>query len=190
MTFLDPLSEYILRLCSWELYLGCGTYPMNDLRRLAKSNQDQASCVTWRYISEWFPEYHHIPAKMLYCCMCQDHHYKTCFHDEQITRLPARRTCEGHRRPVRVSADVCIHFHHLVDTWSRNRTEIPIQFNHFTDEQFEEQLMASLAEIIVGSSSLDHDIIIGNSSLDHHQNPFIVSLPGQSNPYLHMWYTY
>ena len=179
ISFLDPLSEYILRLSCRELYVGCGTYPMNHLKLHAKSDQRQASCVTWRYISEWLPGYHYIPSKMLYCCRCQAHHNRTSFHHEQITRLPARRICEGHRRPLCVSADVCIHFHHLVDTWSRQKSNIPIQFNHFTDEDFEEQLMAPLAEII-----------IDNSSLDHPQNPFIVSLPGQSNPYLHLWCTY
>ena len=176
LEFLDPASRICLRFSCRYLYFGCGATSIFNTLYPTQFDTNPAVRLDWRFISEWFPGYHHIPSKKLCCSRCQTRHYRKYFDDEQRIRLPSKRACKGQLRQLCVSPDLCINFANLEETRKRKEATISIHFDQITLEESKRRIhVPALTELETSSSS---QLLQGS--------PHLISWSGQSTPYLQL----
>lgn len=193
--FLDPISEISLKLSCRDFYAGCGTRSVSNLRNQILIDDDEGVRLAWRYVSEWVPGFHHVPARQLYCCRCETQHPRRFFSGKEIIKLPTRRICEGRLRPLVVSPNLRIYFSYFEEIWSGEKPTVPTKYKHFTRNDFLPDMLPTeckhftcndfLPDMLPALAKLVTD---GSSQLQSGQRtPLLLSSKGDFTPYLHMW---
>lgn len=150
---LDPIAEMCFRVSCQRFYAECGTCSHTNLVQRICFDRDPAASLNWKYRQDWCPGFHHIPSRRLFCHKCDREHCRSYFNEEQAQRMPTARVCNGRLRPLKISPEVDIYFVDLERTWKRQQTMVPIEFNHYTEEQLTKTSLAKTIEGLVGFSS-------------------------------------
>ena len=175
---LDRESEISLRLTCRYLYFGCGNSPFFSLTCRTRVETDPALRSTLRFFSEYFPGFHHIPPRKLYCCSCQVPHFRTLFRKEDIIKLPSKRVCLGQLRRLWITSSWSLSFRDLKNMRYNGESEL-------TKPSGNTALVFGIEGLPVSTDRVRNHCEPQVEAAE----PVSLSLPGSSPLYIHMRFT-